>query len=311
MDALHKSGLAHHLSTMSNLVHGEAMHEITGPDSSHRMQGGLRTRGYSKQSCDDKPLITIVTVVLNCAETVEETIRSVLFQSYDNVEYILIDGGSSDGTREIISTYDDFIDYWVSESDGGIYSAMNKGITLATGQYINFLNADDHYLHSGVLEKVIGLFRSSGSQIILGDVLMLSKRNGTGYIRHCDVNKYYYLFRGIPQQAFFYDIRLFETVAFDTSFAIAADLDFYLSMLFGGKVKITGINWPVIVFNTGAASSNQEALQKERDVIVKKHFTWMERLFFRNNLFRLLFVSNELQAGKPGIVDRIVRKYLS
>lgn len=275
------------------------------------MQGGLRARGYSKLSNKDRPLVTVVTVVLNSSETIEETIRSVLYQTYDNVEYILIDGGSDDGTREIIRAYEDFIDYWVSEPDGGIYNAMNKGISLANGQYINFLNADDHYLHSSVLEKVVGLFRSSNSQIIVGDALMLSKRSGYGYIRHCDVNKYYYLFRGMPQQVYFYDTRLFESGTFDASFSIAADLDFYLSKLLGGKVKITSINWPVIVFNTGAASSNQELLSKERDVIVKKHYIWLERLIFRNRLFRSFFVRNELRAGRPGIVDRIVRKYLS
>ncbi|MGW8227264.1 MAG: glycosyltransferase family 2 protein [Gammaproteobacteria bacterium] len=309
MDTLANTGLANHLSTRSNLIHCEASQVIAESGSSRQKQGGLRMRGYCKQSSDDKPLITVITVVLNSAVTIEETIRSVLFQSYDNVEYILIDGGSSDGTREIISTYDDYIDYWVSGPDDGIYSAMNKGISLASGQYINFLNADDHYLHSGVLEKIIGLFRSSGSQIIIGDVLMLSKQTGSGYIRHCDVNKYYYLFRGLPQQAFFYDARLFDAGAFDESFSIAADLDFYLSKLLGGDVKITSANWPVIVFNTGAASSNQELLLKERSVVIKKHYTWMERLLFRNRLFWSFFVNNELRAGKPGIVDRIFRRF--
>ena len=303
--------LINHLSTTSNLVHSGVKHPALESGSTDRMQGGLRTRGITKLSYEDKPLVTIVTVVLNSAETIEETIRSVLYQTYDNVEYILIDGGSDDGTREIISAYEDYIDYWVSEPDGGIYSAMNKGISLASGQYINFLNADDHYLHSGVLEKVIDLFRSSGSQIIVGDALMLSKRSGYGYIRHCDVNKYYYLFRGMPQQVYFYDMRLFESGTFDASFAIAADMDFYLSKLLGGKVKITSINWPVIVFNTGATSSNQDLLLKERDVIIKKHYIWFERLVFRNRLFRSLFVRNELRARRPGIIDRIVRKYLS
>lgn len=311
MDAFLKSGLMSHLSTRSNLVLREVQSATTESGDSSPMQGGLRRQGYFKESTEDKPLVTIVTVVFNGASTIEETIRSVLYQTYDNVEYIIVDGGSDDGTREIIRTYDDVIDYWVTEPDNGIYSAMNKAVSLASGKYIHFLNADDHYLHSGVLDMVIALFESTGSQIIIGDALMLSKRSGSGYIRHSDVNKYYYLFRGMPQQAFFYDAGLFEAARFDESFAIAADLDFYLSRLLGRKTSIRRVDWPVVVFNTGAASSNAELLSKEREVIVKKYYSRMERILFGNRVFRSLFVRNELQAGRPGVIDRIIRKITS
>jgi glycosyltransferase involved in cell wall biosynthesis len=272
------------------------------------IQGGLRTHGYVKRSFEDKALVTIVTVVLNNATTIDETIRSVLYQTYDNVEFIIIDGGSNDGTLEIIKSYNDFIDYWVSEPDNGIYDAMNKGIALANGKYLNFLNADDHYLHSGVLEKITTSFRNTGSQIIIGNAVMLSKRTGAGHIRHCNVNKYYYLFKGMPQQVFFYDADLFESGTFDDSYVIAADLDFYLSKLTDKKVEITHVNWPVIVFNTGETSSNEELLARERDIIVRKYYSRLERLLFQNRLFKSLFVNNNLMANRPGIIDRIVRK---
>jgi glycosyltransferase involved in cell wall biosynthesis len=275
------------------------------------VQGGLRMQGYFKQSSADRPLVTVITVVFNSALTIEETIRSVLYQTYDNVEYIIIDGGSDDGTQQIIKSYDDLIDYWVSGPDNGIYNAMNIGISLASGQYLNFLNADDHYLHSGVLKKITGSFRNTCSQIIVGDALMLSKQYGTGYIRHSNVNKYYYLFKGMPQQVFFYDAELFEEGNFDDSFVIAADLDFYLSKLTDETVKITHVNWPIIVFNTGATSSNVELLAKERDIIVRKHYSRMERLLFKNRFFKSIFVSNELLADRPGIIDRVVRKFTS
>ena len=300
-----------HLSTRCNLVRGDAQHEITQAGNSRAMRGGLRTQGYFKQSSEDKPLVTVITVVFNNAATIEETIRSVLFQTYDNVEYIIIDGGSDDGTLEIIKTYDDLIDYWISEPDKGIYNAMNKGISLASGRYINFLNADDHYLHSDVLIKIIGSFRDTGSHIIIGNALMLDRRSGAGHIRHCNVNSYYYLFKGMPQQVFFYDAGLFKAGRFDESFVIAADLDFYLSRLKDETIRITHVNWPIIVFTTGATSSNSELLAKERDIIIKNHYSWLERLLFQNKFFKSLLVNNNLLADRPGIIDRIIRKFIS
>lgn len=100
-----------------------------------------------------KPLITVVTVVLNGRSSIESTIQSVLSQSYKYLEYIVIDGGSTDGTHDIIRKYQDRIDYWLSEKDNGIYDAMNKGIKLGRGEWIGILNADDTY-HRHALERV-------------------------------------------------------------------------------------------------------------------------------------------------------------
>lgn len=117
-------------------------------------EGGLRTRGYFKQSYEDKPLISIITVVFNGEKYLEETIQSVINQTYDNVEYIIIDGGSTDGTLEIIKKYEDRIDYWVSERDKGISDAFNKGVKVAKGDYINFQGDGDGFVSPNALEKV-------------------------------------------------------------------------------------------------------------------------------------------------------------
>ena len=116
--------------------------------------GGLRTRPhFQKTNINRDPLITVITVVLNGEEHLEKTIRSVINQTYYNFEYLVIDGGSTDGTLEIIRKYEYAIDYWVSERDEGIYDAMNKGSSLAFGRWVNFLNAGDRYV-AGALAHV-------------------------------------------------------------------------------------------------------------------------------------------------------------
>lgn len=109
------------------------------------IEGGTRLNNNPKTNQIDSPLISVVTVVYNGAKFIESAINSVLNQTYKNIEYIIVDGNSTDNTLNIIKKYDSQIDYWVSEKDNGIYDAMNKGISLCTGQYIGILNADDYY----------------------------------------------------------------------------------------------------------------------------------------------------------------------
>ena len=104
------------------------------------------------------PLVSIITVVFNGEKYLAQTIESIAAQSYNNLEYIIIDGGSTDGTREIIKQYEHIIERWISESDRGLYDAMNKGIALATGEIIGILNSDDLYFKNTVL-KVVEKYR--------------------------------------------------------------------------------------------------------------------------------------------------------
>lgn len=111
--------------------------------------------------------VTVITVCFNAIDTIERTILSVLNQTYNNIEYIIIDGGSTDGTLDIIKLYQDRINYWISEPDNGIYDAMNKGIYIATGDYINFMNSGDLFYDTTTIEKVFKHPLNSG--IIYGD----------------------------------------------------------------------------------------------------------------------------------------------
>jgi glycosyltransferase involved in cell wall biosynthesis len=110
-----------------------------------KIDGGLRKKNIFKSNKKNQPLITIVTAVFNGEKYLEESILSLHKQLYGNYEHIIIDGGSTDGTIDIIKKYEDKIDYWCTEKDKGIYDAFNKGMKLASGEYLGFLNSDDIY----------------------------------------------------------------------------------------------------------------------------------------------------------------------
>lgn len=124
-------------------------------------EGGLRLHGKYKKSLPGKPLISVITVVFNGEQFIEETILSVLNQTYDNVEYIIIDGGSTDGTVDIIEKYEGAIDYWRSEPDGGIYDAMNKGVSISLGDWCNFMNAGDTFADLDTIEIIVPFLNNS------------------------------------------------------------------------------------------------------------------------------------------------------
>lgn len=147
------------------------------PGEGRKGEGGLRTKGYFKKSYEDKPLISVITVVLNGEKYLEETILSVLSQTYDNVEYIIIDGGSTDGTLDIIKKYEHAIDYWVSEKDKGIYDAMNKGINVASGEWLNFMNAGDRFAENNILKLIYFEYFQNNSHVdfIYSDTILDGK----------------------------------------------------------------------------------------------------------------------------------------
>ncbi len=171
------------------------------------------------------PLITVITVVYNGEKYIEQTILSVIEQKHNNIEYIIIDGQSTDSTCEIIKRYDEHIDYWISEKDNGIYDAMNKGIKKAKGSLISFLNADDWY-ESNALQNIIDIYlKNSKVDFIFGDLNVV---NDEGYVVakfHGDISKWK---KTMPfgHPTLFVRSEILKNYLFDTNHKVIADYDF-------------------------------------------------------------------------------------
>ena len=167
-----------------------------------------------------KPKISIITVCYNAVELIEKTIQSVLSQSYDNIEYIIIDGKSTDGTVEVIQRYAGRLAHWSSEPDGGIFDAMNKGLGLATGEWVNFMNAGDWFYDDDVVAQIVEKIDSKLT-IIYGNTLYRREKDDA-IETACEPT---YLLRNMPtsHQSFFVRTSLAQDIGFDTSYRYAAD----------------------------------------------------------------------------------------
>jgi glycosyltransferase involved in cell wall biosynthesis len=141
-------------------------------------EGGKRLRGEVPRGDAAHPLVSIITVVYNGAATLEATIKSVIAQDYPNIEYIVVDGGSADGTLDLLRKYDAHIDHWKSEKDKGIYDAMNKGLERCTGEWIGLINADDQLEAGAISDALKALGDRRGVNIIHGDILIAYANGG-------------------------------------------------------------------------------------------------------------------------------------
>ncbi len=159
-----------------------------------KQEGGTRLQGVNKKSEPGKPLITVITVVFNGAATLENAIQCVARQTYDNVEYVIIDGASADGTLDIIKKYEHTIDYWLSEPDCGIYDAFNKAISRVSGEYYLVLGCDDELFDDAIQQVVNTQLRHSGADFVvasmwLGNKLRKGMRPRKGWLgAHAMVN---------------------------------------------------------------------------------------------------------------------------
>jgi glycosyltransferase involved in cell wall biosynthesis len=214
------------------------------------------------------PLISIITVCLNDGKYLEETIKSVINQTYSNIEYIIIDGGSTDNTIDIIKKYESKIEYWSSGGDKGIYDAMNKGISIAKGKWVNFMNAGDTFYQVNTIEKVF-LKKYDKVDFIYGDCEIIYNSE---FSRIQKAGKIKNLWKGMvfSHQSLFTDSDVFKKYQFNADNRIGADFEFLFNC-YKNNFKFCNIHIPVAIVSAGGLSDTNriESILSRRSTVNK------------------------------------------
>ena len=234
----------------------------------------------------NSPKISIITVCFNAEKTIRRTIESVVNQSYKNIEYIMVDGQSEDDTVSIIKGFENHISKLVSEKDKGIYDAMNKGIDLATGTYLLFLNADDYLISETAVENIVNqINQHADKEIYYGNLVVYDHTSGRGKIWQPDEVSGKLLFNStLPHPATLYRRSVFEKLGkFDATYKIAADYEFYVRA-YAKSAKFQKINMLIAVFSANGVSCSEkykELTKVERSRTITTHFSSFKQLYLR------------------------------
>ncbi len=215
---------------MSNKETGKNKSEVTGLYANVKQKGGLKSRGIHKTSIETL-LISVVTVVYNGENDLEKTIQSVINQDYTNIEYIIVDGASQDQTVKIIQRYDELIDIWISEPDDGIYDAMNKGISLCSGDWIIFLNSGDMFYSKGTLSEIdFKEYDNAIPSIIYGNTVLLDEadREIKFHVNELKLRDFYYVDPICHQSVLFSNTAFLENGLYTTDYKIYGDYEWLI-----------------------------------------------------------------------------------
>lgn len=263
---------------------------------------GMRLHNNYKTNKHNLPLVTIITVVLNRQNNIERCLLSVLNQSYENIEYIIIDGGSTDGTVEVIEKYSKYIDYCISEHDTGIYNAINKGISLATGNYILVLNSDDWYTRTAARD-LVDVAEKTTADITHANVYTVSEEGKVTGVLKGWLHKGLYT-RGMPVR---HETMLIKNSVYNKfgyyseEYLILSDF-VYLVNLYNGNCTFSHINKSLLYFSLhGASYIDNDIRFEERSRFIKNMFPFLEQ-----NDIDLLKIKR-----RASILDRfrLIRKY--
>lgn len=259
---------------------------------------------------DNNMKVSIITVVYNGAATIEQTILSVLNQSYKNIEYIVIDGLSVDGTQEIVRKYQDFIAYFVSEEDNGIYDAMNKGIRKATGDIIGIINSDDWYAYDAV-ESAVDYLTREKTDVVYGRWHNVYLNGTEGDIPKKPLEDIRYRMI-IPHPTVFVKKDVYEKYGlFDLKYQLAADYDFLLKLYYEGA-SFGYMDRIIAYFREGGRSERNgiQASEEARTIAMKylpmcrEEKSVLEKI---EKKYRWDFFSESLNNGD--LLIRVLRDY--
>ena len=226
---------------------------------------------------------SIITVVYNGGNYFRECLQSIRHQTFRNFEYIVIDGGSTDGTIELAKEYAEVIDIFVSEVDKGIYDAMNKGISAASGRYIGIINSDDYYL-ADTLQRVFEIIENSNSEnIIYGGVMIADQPNSFEFIEHTRLENVM-----IFHPAVFVPAKVYQEVGtFNLKYQVAADYDFLLNC-YSRKYPFIGCKKPFAVYRIGGFSNSHRFRSMWETLKIQLKYTSYMNIFAMTNFIQIL-----------------------
>lgn len=223
--------------------------------------------------------ISIITINYNNLRGLERTIKSVKEQTWKNFEYIIIDGGSSDGSKELLHSMSNEISLWVSEPDNGIYHAMNKGIKASNGEYLIFLNSGDELLDPGVLKK--NIIEINTQDIIYFDQLMIYPDNKRIWELPSTLDYNFFILGSLPHPSTFIKKELFEKVGYyDENLKIVSDWKFFMTAILNYKCSSKKVDQVLTKFYKDGISTNcPDLLNIERNIVLQEEFLSFKRLY--------------------------------
>lgn len=235
---------------------------------------------------NDNPIVTVVTVVFNGAKNLEETIKSVLNQTYGNVEYIIMDGGSTDGTVDIIKKYQNQLAYWISAPDKGIYDAMNKAIDKATGEWINFMNCGDRFASTEVLKLFTKRY---DADILYGDAIIQYTNFETTFKKYpLDT-----MWKHSPfcHQACFIKTSLMKKYKYKLKYKIGADHEIFYRAYIEGK-RFHELPITICYFDGTEGTTKKRivtAIRDKRDIAMVYQFSIVKWIYYQFFLAYIYF----------------------
>jgi glycosyltransferase involved in cell wall biosynthesis len=246
--------------------------------------------------------VSIVTVVRNDRAGLEKTFQSVFMQSYKAIEYLVIDGKSTDGTVNIIESYREKLQYWVSEADTGIYNAMNKGILKATGDYVLFLNAGDYFKSADVIETLV--MKTDNKEIVYGDIIYKSVTAEKMEVFPETLDFTFFADNSLPHPCTLIQRSLFDRLGlYDEKIRICADWAFFLNAIARHNVSYKHVQIPVTVFLKGGISSDTSKVVAEKELYFQQFFSF----YFSEYLLRKRYESILYHFRKSRIIKVLSR----
>jgi glycosyltransferase involved in cell wall biosynthesis len=227
-------------------------------------------------------------VSFNSVETIRDTIKSIISQDYENIEYILIDAGSTDGTLDIIKEYEGYINYFSSEEDDGLYDGMNKGISVASGEVVGILNSDDFYPNSYIVSNVARTFEKRNCDAVYGDLVYVKFYDTDKIVRYWQSGNYSVkkIKNGwmLPHPTFFVKREMYEKYGYyNTELKSAADYEMILKLLYKQNINVFYIPMILVKMRMGG-KSNASILNRIR-ANKEDGLAWTE-----NQLYKPLFI---------------------